>query len=901
MKNSPFAFFRKYQRVGMVALTVMAMFSFVFMDTFTGRGGGGNVQADQIAVKVAGGNLTAMQLSELRKKRGDINEFIARMLVTVYTADEKDKPNDQQLSQRVRMHQFGIEWPGEPESDHNIVWGHLMRLEAKRLGLVVTDAMVTSQITRMTENKLTPDQFRDILSSSNMREKQLYDLFRDELLARNAWMITRPMIDHTPEQYWEYYRRMKVRQNLEVAALPVSEFAKLIKDPADSVLQPFFEAHKQRFAEQGPDYATPGFRQPYKVRVQYLTANYDDVEKTIPAISDKDVTDFYEKNKDSLYRAIEKPDAPTAGENDPLNPELAPESPAAPALPENDTPKSDAPAKDTPAKDTPAKDTPAKDATEKPAADKPAAEKKPEEVKPEEVKPEEVKPEEKKPEEKKPEEKKPEEKSETEAKPEKSCEDQPAADKAAAEEKKPATEKPADAKPEEPKPAAEKPADAKPADPKPAAEKPAADKPATETSKDEKPAAEKPAGEKPAADAPALEKPVTAPVKYQPLTDDLKENIRDELLRQRTQEALKKASTDALQILDDRKLRYNMPVSVIDNKAYVDFDEDSELDGDEPFVESKTKLDPEATEKIPAEITNELREKVISIAANDLKNVGKKLGMKFSATELVSAKEIDETPGLGKVIDEGDNPFQPGGAGRILNVLFGKEQLYSAEMGKDSETQDVYVYWKAEQVKSHVPKFTDPGIKEQVLAAWKLQEAYPVATKRAAELAKLTGNKEKLEVALKGQTVTNDKAGLPVLVHETADFSWMTPATPSPNMWETQPPTLSTIAFVENADEEFMQVACDELGIGEAGFAPNRDHSIVYVIRVINREPKPGEETDRLRETFMKERLFGIIPGVIPSAYSHIASQDDVKLAYEWMEGLKQKYHVSFTDEEKNF
>ena len=98
-----------------------------------------------------------------------------------------------------------------------------------------------------------------------------------------------------------------------------------------------------------------------------------------------------------------------------------------------------------------------------------------------------------------------------------------------------------------------------------------------------------------------------------------------------------------------------------------------------------------------------------------------------------------------------------------------------------------------------------------------------------------------------------------------------------------------------------MQVACDELGIGEAGFAPNRDHSIVYVIRVINREPKPGEETDRLRETFMKERLFGIIPGVIPSAYSHIASQDDVKLAYEWMEGLKQKYHVSFTDEEKNF
>ena len=881
MKHSPFAFFRKYQRVGMVALTVMAMFSFVFLDSLTGRGGGGgSSQADQIAVKIRGGDLTASQLSEMRVKRSAINDFIVRLLVAVHSADQKDKQqNDQQLNQRVRMNQFGIEWPGEPESDHNLVWGHLMRREAKRLGQVVTDPMVTSHITRMTENKLTPEQFRDALASTGMREKQVYDLLRDELLARNAWMITRPMIDHTPEQYWEYYRRIKVSQNLEVAALPVSEFAKLITDPGDAVLTPFFNAHRQRFAGQGPDYSTPGFRQPYKVRVQYLTANYDDVEKTIPTVTDKDVTEYYEKNKSSLYVAIEKPEAPV-GENDPLNPELAPENPAAPALPENAAPDVEAPAKstDSPAEKKPQEKDPApeKPAAEKPAEEKPAAEK-PAEEKPAE-------------------EKKSEEKPAAEGKSEKSCEDEPAAVKNATAEEKPKTDKPAatksaDPKPAEPKAAAEQPA-AKPVTPQPAAdEKPAADKPE----------AEKTSGDKPATDAPDLEQPKAVPVKYQPLNDELKDNIREELLRQRTQEALKKASTEALQILDDRKLRFNMPVSVLDQKAYIDFDEDGELDKDEPFVDSQTKLDPDASDKIPPEITTELKLKVIGIAANDMKSVGQKWGMKYSATELVSAKEIDEMPGLGKVIDEGDNPFQPGGAGRILNVLFGKEQLFSAEMGKDSETQDVFVYWKTEQVKSHVPTFTDPGIRSLVLSAWKLQQAYPAATKRATELVKLAANKQKLEVAMKGQNVTPDKSGLPVLVHETADFSWMTPATPSPNMWETQPPSLSSIAFVENADEEFMHVACDELGIGESGFAPNRDHSIVYVIRVINREPKPGEETTRLRETFMKERLFGIIPGVIPSAYSHIASQDDVKLAYDWMEGLKLKYHVSFTDEEKNF
>ncbi len=45
-------------------------------------------------------------------------------------------------------------------------------------------------------------------------------MMREELLARNAWLITRPINDHTPEQYWHYYKQMKVRQNLEVAALP---------------------------------------------------------------------------------------------------------------------------------------------------------------------------------------------------------------------------------------------------------------------------------------------------------------------------------------------------------------------------------------------------------------------------------------------------------------------------------------------------------------------------------------------------------------------------------------------------------------------------------------------------------------------------------------------------------
>ncbi len=620
-----------------------------------------------------------------------------------------------------------------------------------------------------------------------------------------------------------------------------------------------------------------------------MTATYDDVEKTVPAISDKDVTEYYEKQKDTLYREIEKPELSEKGDDAPLNPELAPEKPAAPELPENETSKDEKPA--------------AKPAEEKLATEKPADEKKPEEEKqPAEEKKD---AEDKKPaEEKKPEAEKTEEKPAEEAKPGKSCDEEPADKKEAPAEEQPKTEKPAETKAADPKPADAKPAAEKPAEEKPAAEKtekPEEKAPAKKT--EEKPAGDKPATEKPAADGPAIEKPEAVPVKYQPLTDELKENIREELLRIRTQEALKKISTEALQILEDRKLRYNMPVSVFEKKAYIDFDESGTLDEGEPSVDSETALDPDATDKIPAKITEALKAKVLTIAADDLKNVGKKLGMKYSATELLSGQEIDDLPGLGKVIDEGDNPFQPGGAGSILNVLFGKEQLFAPEMGKDSETQDLYVYWKAEQVKRHIPKFTDPGIKELVVKAWKMDQAYPEATKRAEELVKLASKQPKLEGALKDQKVTKAADGVAVQVLETADFTWMTPGIPTPDMRTTPPPTMSTVSFVENPGEEFMRVACDELAVGQAGFAPNRDHTIVYVMRVINREPKTAEELKTLRETFMKDRLFGFSGfGInLQSPYSHQASFDNYMLYLDWMESLKKKYHVSFTDEEKIF
>lgn len=876
MKHSPFAFFRKHQRVGMVALTVMAMFAFVFLDSSFTRNSwfSGTGYADSVAVNVKGSNLTRQMLAGLVGQRSFVNRFIAEAIVAIRSEDEKNKPNEQQLSFEIRRNLFGVEWSANPDSEDAVMWSHIMRLEARRMGLRVTDPMVESYIKRFTEQKLTPAMYQRILKESGIRERALYDAFQEEILARMAWQLCRPMSDQTPEQYWEHYRKMKVRQNLELAALPVKSFTADIEAPAKSVLQSFFNQHKAFYPETGIDPSRPGFRQPDKVRLQYMTISYESLEKSAPVPTEEDILAYYESKKDSLYRDLSEPE-------DKLEVKPGTE-----------------PAKDPEGGEKAKEESAEKGKTEPPASEKTESTDKSESPKAEEAKPTAEKPA-----------AKTGDVSEKTDSPVEKKEDLPSEKKPEpAEEKKGGCEDPSTK--EEPA----KEASVKPADKKDVAE--TKETPA-ETAVDKSvdaPLAEKKAGESekntettpstlpPPPEPPAEEKIDKAPVKYKPLTDLLKQQIRDGLLKERTEEARKKLADEATRKLNesDPSLKFNLPMSIDGQNVYLDENEDGVRDPNELTFETTERLDPDDLSKAPPAVVAEFNAKIRAEAAALMKKVAKELKMTYSATELLAADEVDDKPGIGKVIDLGDNPFQQGGATRLLENVFVKDQNYQIRAGRDPESEDLVIYWRSENVKAHIPRFEDPGIEELVLEAWKLKEAYPIALKRAEELVKVAGKKP-LEESLKGIRVAGKNSGPVLEVRQTPDFSWMSPGTPSPNSFGDTPPRLSTVEFTENIDETFMQVACQDLGIGEVGYAPNRDHSIVYVIRVINRDPKPGEETQRMRETFMKEStLFGMFNGMIPSAYTHIAQQEDSKLYSEWMEGLRQRYQISWNEELRN-
>ena len=104
-----------------------------------------------------------------------------------------------------------------------------------------------------------------------------------------------------------------------------------LESMSDDEKKAFFETYKTVFpGEKGP--GSPGLRQPQKVQVEYLMADYVDTEKQVPPVTDKEIAAFYEDNKETLYKNNTIPDLP-AGSTVPTAPELP-----APAGPKTEKP-----------------------------------------------------------------------------------------------------------------------------------------------------------------------------------------------------------------------------------------------------------------------------------------------------------------------------------------------------------------------------------------------------------------------------------------------------------------------------------------------------------------------------------------------------------------------------------
>ena len=177
-----------------------------------------------------------------------------------------------------------------------------------------------------------------------------------------------------------------------------------------------------------------------------------------------------------------------------------------------------------------------------------------------------------------------------------------------------------------------------------------------------------------------------------------------------------------------------------------------------------------------------------------------------------------------------------------------------------------YLFWKTEETEALVPKFKDEGVRDQVLAAWRMVQAREKATEAAEKLAAQAREADKpLSEVFAGRS--------DITVTKTPPFSWMTrgavPAMSSPR----PRPRLSEVKGVELAGVDFMRAVFD-MQPGDIGVAINHPQTVAYVVRMV--EDNPTENS--LWEQFEIDPY---------DSYREMAGDDQYQTVQAWMDELK--------------
>ncbi len=361
---SSFGIFRKHEKLLIAIAIGVAMFVFVIADPLmswlqkSSNGGQGSPTAT--IATWDGGSLTSRELDILRQRRYMISNFLEGLVQqgARNVIDEGGTPLDPTVPNFILQ--------GQQRDSRRVMVGavttRILANLAADAGMTVSNEIINHYIREWGLRKVTDDQVSQILQAVSrtdpaLASKQLFSGLR-ELLLGNYYMKSYYSSTESvlPEQRWQDWQRINHRIALESATLPTENFLAEVPEPTDADLQEIYENFKEQVAGipqmvagvrlDSPD---PGFREPPRVRLQYLQGNLDSwTEKLLDTVTDEEIADYYERNKRTQFV----------------------ESDAGASLFSNDTPIEEEPATEPESAEP--------ESAEEPATEEPASEEKPE-------------------------------------------------------------------------------------------------------------------------------------------------------------------------------------------------------------------------------------------------------------------------------------------------------------------------------------------------------------------------------------------------------------------------------------------------------------------------------------------------------------------------------------------
>ena len=864
--KSPFAVFRKHQKVLMVVLTGLAMFAFVVLDSLTQNmeafpplfgcmvglglawwlsgkakhawvfllvgGVAGWILGSQFqvnytanaAVKTSFGEISETELSSTIQRRQAVNEFLARAFQAAHAGEEQ--PNYQML----RSFQFG----GNGDPRQEALMHILMLKEADKIDFAVSDEEISTYIDQATNNKFSVADYSRTLREMNLSNAELYDLFREQITTQSIRRQLMPQYVAAPQNYWDAYQKINVRQELAVVPIAVEAFKDQVGSPKVGELKELFDKYKDQFPG-GPE---PGFRQPGRLKLGYLEIDYDTVAKTVPEVTDKEITAYYEENKDFYRNNIpdafpnQSEDMNPTGENPfeapadgPLlgpgmtAPESTSESTPAPETTSTETPKPPEAVPPKPEMSTtpaPPAETPAPEAgTSTPAAEGTSS-------------------------------------------PQSSMLSKPFGDSfaniqdEATESAQPAeTPQPSETTP---------PAEATTSTPEPA--KPAEPLPPVGTSTSETPApagtSETPA--EPDKEEMTPEAPAEPLPEFKPLDENLKEQIRTQLKTERVLSKMESLAAEARGEL------------FVINSKYAG-----------------------AEESKRAEVVLEIRKATEEYA--------KKHKFRYVETPYYSADELGESEDhpIGSSTEPSANRFQRTEARTVVEQHFDVADLQSLERqrflvfdAEDPRTLNRFLHWQIDFKPTHEPTWEEEGVQEAVKEAWISIQAQKLAEKRATEVAEMLRKSDKTwGETLEAETESGKEGAQSLVVSYTGPLTWLTRSSaPNPNPFMPPALELSEIPIIfGGVTNDFMETVFRDLKAGDIGTVWGGDRRYINVVRVDNRS-----DTNMIRQQFLASQgsLFSPL-----APYMMMNYEEGRNLLIRWNSEIYKQYEVKWVNQEE--
>tara|TARA_R110002072_G_scaffold238769_3_gene396449 strand:- start:82484 stop:85231 length:2748 start_codon:yes stop_codon:yes gene_type:complete len=909
---SPFSVFRRNQKILTVVLTCLAMFAFIILDSVSkmdssaimpiifgligaalawlwgsqnergisystiaiggvlGAAAGAVIisqSANQGGITTAHGRLSISDLNEMKQNRDMANQFV----LSVFRS-RKEEVHPMVANYYLNQYQFG------DTSGRAVVARMLLEREADELGIEISDEFVTNYIKTISDNSMTRETLTKIRGQLRLGEAELYDLLRSELRARVASRVLNPEIVHMPDQYWGDFEKLNVRHSIDAVGIPVEPFAARLPRPSDAEINEVFEAFKGFY----PMGENPGFIQPDRLKLAWFESDYEAAEKLVGEIPEEELKARYEERKDIEYKIETLPDLDSGFDDGGLK------FGEPPAPVKTSEPVGDAEATDDAAKADDTKADPAAKTDDAAPADSPASE----EAKPSEAKPSEAEPS------------------------EEECGDGDDQEPDVSKDDAPKNDAPKDEK------AAAKPVET------PATESKSADesKPASESGTDA--AAPEEPTETPAAGTEKAATPDPTEVKYRSF-EEVRDEIRDLLLREKTEERIEKQIAVAIAAVKDWRFTLR--------------EENPDL----------------SDEDLAAGIAAKAK---IYAAENGLKFV--------SVDDFLSQQELIEHSEY--KIGTAREPFDPSNfmaqsqpqtvAARLFT---GATTLFVPEEAQGQFDDTRYAFWATVEKEQHVPTLDEPGVREQVEEAVRLKNARPLAEARAKAVAESLaakfaessivtmaegiadqsvfgpkkpkaadpaaqdapksepgstetesttesekeescGDEEGAEEAAPADSAAgarkpevvseakSDEAGdQPLSVISTPPFTWLRQSSQGMQMNPFGQPSIEFgfIPGIDDVDDNFMKTV-SETPVGQVVVIPNATKQIYYVVYVKARNPSGDDDPSLapVRQQFITENA------PMSPIYSRLAESQGGSVNQAWQIQFFAKHNVSIEE-----